>query len=163
MVSAAEQINSPTLAKANEDDHVAAPPSPQVAVAICLLRDKRILMGRRLVSIGNSKYSLPSGHLEFGENFEECAIREIKEETGLDIGKIEFLKVTNNLFMDQPKPAHYVVVFVRAVLTDPTQTPLNLEPEKCDGWDWYEWDNLPQPLFGPIKKMVMDGFNPFPQ
>lgn len=67
MVSAAEQINSPTLAKANEDDHVAAPPSPQVAVAICLLRDKRILMGRRLVSIGNSKYSLPSGHLEFGQ------------------------------------------------------------------------------------------------
>lgn len=86
----------------------------------------------------------------------------MKEETGLDIEKIEFLKVTNNLFLEQPTPAHYVVVFVRAVLADPKQTPLNLEPEKCDGWDWYEWDNLPHPLFGPIKTMVMDGFNPFP-
>ena len=59
MVSAAEQSNGSKL------DHTAAP-SPQVAVAICLLRGKWILMGRRLVSIGNSKYSLPSGHLEFG-------------------------------------------------------------------------------------------------
>lgn len=86
----------------------------------------------------------------------------MKEETGLDIEKIEFLKVTNNLFLEQPRPAHYVVVFVRAVLADPNQTPQNLEPEKCEGWDWYEWQNLPHPLFGPIKNMVVDGFNPFP-
>ncbi|XP_022968432.1 geranyl diphosphate phosphohydrolase-like [Cucurbita maxima] len=158
MMSEVQQING-TKTKTLV---VAPPPSPQVAVAICLLRGKSVLMGRRLVSIGNSKYSLPSGHLEFGETFEECAAREMKEETGLDIEKVEFLKVTNNLFLDQPTPAHYVVVFVRAVLAVPMQTPLNLEPDKCGGWDWYEWDSLPQPLFGPIKAMVMEGFNPFP-
>ena len=97
-----------------------------------------------------------------GESFEECAARELKEETGLDIDKIELLTVTNNLFSDEPKPSHYVIVFMRAVLRDPQQAPQNLEPSKCGGWGWYEWDDLPKPLFWPFEKMVQGGFNPFP-
>ncbi|KAK4596875.1 hypothetical protein RGQ29_014774 [Quercus rubra] len=97
-----------------------------------------------------------------GESFEECGSRELKEETGLDIAQLELLTVTNNLFLEEPKPAHYVTVFMRAVLEDPQQVPQNLEPHKCDGWDWYDWDNLPKPLFWPLEKMVQDGFDPFP-
>ncbi|KAL6011014.1 hypothetical protein ACLOJK_001458 [Asimina triloba] len=98
-----------------------------------------------------------------GESFEECAAREVKEETGLNVEKMEYLTVTNNVFLDQPKPAHYVTVFVRCVLADPDQEPENVEPEKCEGWDWYDWENLPQPLFSPLEKMIRSGFNPFAQ
>ncbi|RZB41051.1 Nudix hydrolase 1 [Glycine soja] len=42
------------------------------------------------------------------------------------------------------------------------QVPQNLEPTKCDGWDWYEWDHLSHPLFGPLEKMVKGAFDPFP-
>ena len=97
-----------------------------------------------------------------GESFEECAVREAKEETGLDIDKVELVTVTNNLFLEEPKPCHFVSIFMRACLRDPRQLPQNLEPNKCDGWDWYEWDNLPKPLFWPLEKMVNEGFNPFP-
>ncbi|KAF7804985.1 nudix hydrolase 1 [Senna tora] len=34
---------------------------------------------------------------------------------------------------------------VRATLVDLEQVPQNLEPDKCD---WYEWGNLPKPLLG---------------
>ncbi|PON87941.1 Dihydroneopterin triphosphate diphosphatase [Trema orientale] len=81
------------------------------------------------------------------ESFENCAAREVKEETGLDIDKIEFLTVTNNVFLEESKPSHYVIIFVRAFLRDSQQVPQNLEPDKCDDWDWYEWNNLPKPLF----------------
>ncbi|GAV73297.1 NUDIX domain-containing protein, partial [Cephalotus follicularis] len=135
---------------------------PRVAVVVFVLRGKSVLLGQRRSSIGHSTFALPGGHLEFGESFEECAARELKEETGLDIDKIELLTVTNNLFLEEPKPSHYVTIFLRAVLADHNQIPKNLEPNKCYGWDWYDWNNLPNPLFWPLEKMVTSGFNPFP-
>lgn len=113
--------------------------------------------------------SVHCGHTKFhsslvflGESFEECAAREVKEETGLDIGNIEYLTVTNNVLLKEVKPIHIVCIFMRAMVADPQQQPLNVEPEKCDGWDWYDWDDLPKPLFGPLENMVQSGFNPFP-
>lgn len=97
-----------------------------------------------------------------GESFEECAAREVKEETGLDIDKIEYLTVTNNVVSKVDKPLHIVAIFMRAFLADPCQVPQNLEPEKCEGWDWYDWKNLPRPLFGPLETMAQSDFNPFP-
>ncbi|KAK9934839.1 hypothetical protein M0R45_021968 [Rubus argutus] len=57
---------------------------------------------------------------------------------------------------------NYVVISMRAVLANPHEEPRNIEPDFCDGWGWYEWDNLPKPLFWPLEKAVQAGFNPFP-
>ncbi|MCI08355.1 nudix hydrolase 1-like [Trifolium medium] len=148
----------------NNGEQIASMPAPRVAVVVFLLKDRSILLGRRRSSVGDATFALPGGNLEFGESFEECAAREVKEETGLDLGqnKIEYLTVTNNVFLDQPKKCHYVTIFMRVVL-DPQdeQVVQNLEPEKCDGWDWFEWEKLPQPLFWPLEKMLKGGFDPF--
>ncbi|XP_042520881.1 nudix hydrolase 1 [Macadamia integrifolia] len=137
-------------------------PVPRVAVVVFVINGKSVLLGKRRATIGDSCFALPGGHLEFGESFEECAAREVKEETGIDIEKIEFLTVTNNVFLKEPKPSHYVTIFERAVLKDTQQLPQNMEPTKCHGWDWYDWNHLPEPLFGPLETMVKSGFNPFP-
>ncbi|KAJ8760618.1 hypothetical protein K2173_015285 [Erythroxylum novogranatense] len=137
-------------------------PVPHVGVGVVLLKDTSVLLGRRRSVIFDSTFCFPGGHLEFGESFDECAVRELNEETGLDIEKVQTLTVNNNVFYEQQKLCHYVVVFVRAVLSDPNQVPQNLEPEKCDGWDWYEWNNLPQPLSAPVEKFIKEGnFEPF--
>ncbi|KAK9091124.1 hypothetical protein Sjap_024301 [Stephania japonica] len=134
---------------------------PKVGVGVVVVKGETVLMGRRRSSIGASTFAVPGGHLEFGESFEECAAREVKEETGLDIEKIEFLTATNTVFSDEPRPAHYVTIFIRAVLANPQQEAQNLEPEKCDGWAWYSWNDLPKPLFRPLETLVESGFNPF--
>ncbi|KAL8152209.1 hypothetical protein V2J09_009969 [Rumex salicifolius] len=139
------------------------PPAPRVAVAVFLLKDgKEVLLGRRRSSIGASTFALPGGRLEFGESFEECAIREVKEETGLEIERIELLTVTDNIISDSAEPSHFVTILMRAVICEGEQIPMNMEPDKCDGWHWYAWDNLPTPLFRPLEKIVQSGFNPFP-
>ncbi|KAI4373306.1 hypothetical protein MLD38_011442 [Melastoma candidum] len=140
------------------------PPVPRVAVVVFLLKGNTVLLGRRRNSHGDSTYALPGGHLEFGESFEECAGREVEEETGMKIEGTELLTVTNNVFRDGEKPLHYVTVFMRARPEDEGEEPRNMEPGKCDGWGWYEWkeEGLPTPLFGPLERMVASGFNPFP-
>ncbi|KAG8382954.1 hypothetical protein BUALT_Bualt05G0133700 [Buddleja alternifolia] len=137
------------------------PPTPEVGVGVFLLKDNRVLLGRRRRTvIGSGTFAVPGGHLEFGESFEDCAIRELKEETGLDITGVELVTVTNNV-LSEPKPIHLISVLVRAVLADPNQTPVNVEPEKCDGWDWYDSKNLPKPLFGHLEAVMLSGLNIF--
>ncbi|KAL1807796.1 geranyl diphosphate phosphohydrolase [Daucus carota subsp. sativus] len=137
-------------------------PAPFVGIGVFVVKGKKVLMGRRLTSVGHNTFSVPGGHLEFGECFEECAAREVKEETGLDVEKIEFLEVRNSIILNEAKPAHIVSIFMRAALADADQVPENVEPEKCDGWEWYDWENLPRPLFGSLENYVQSGVKPFP-
>ncbi|KAJ0095926.1 hypothetical protein Patl1_16533 [Pistacia atlantica] len=143
---------------------------PRVGVAVFVLRGKTVLLGRRRSSIrrlylcssrrpSRVWFTLMADRIR--ESFEECAARELKEETGLDIQKTDFLTATNTIFKE-PKPAQYVTIFMRAMLDNPQQVPQTLEPDKCYGWDWYNWEDLPNPLFWPLEKMVQSGFNPFP-
>ncbi|KAK9105543.1 hypothetical protein Scep_022387 [Stephania cephalantha] len=106
---------------------------PRVAVVVFIAKGKTILLGRRRSSSGGcSAFALPgvtsSSVRPDRESFEECAVREVKEETGLDIEKTEYITVTNNLFLQKPKPSHYVTICVRAVLADEQQEPQNIEP-----------------------------------
>lgn len=45
-----------------------AVPIIKVAVVVCLLRGEKLLLGRRRSSLGDSTFSLPGGHLEFGNS-----------------------------------------------------------------------------------------------
>jgi 8-oxo-dGTP diphosphatase len=38
--------------------------------------------------------------------------------------------------------------------------PQVLEPDKCEAWGWFAWDDLPQPLFLPIRNLLRQGFRP---
>jgi mutator protein MutT len=62
-----------------------------------LIEDKKILIVKQEVT-ETRNWSLPGGKLEFGETIEQCLIREIKEETGLDISVKELLYVTDRFY-----------------------------------------------------------------
>lgn len=128
--------------------------SPQVGVGVLIIENGRVLLGKRKGSHGAGSWSAPGGHLEFGETVEACAIREVLEETNLQISNLRFGPFTNNVFEAEHK--HYVTVFVLADrATGVLQT---MEPDKCEGWAWFEWSNLPQPLFPPLASLCSQGF-----
>jgi len=56
---------------------------PSVGVGVIVVRAESLLLGKRKNSHGEGEWSFAGGHLEFGETVEECARRELEEETGL--------------------------------------------------------------------------------
>ncbi len=115
---------------------------PKVGVGLVVFKDGKVLMGKRKNIHGDGLYCGPGGHLEHLETIEECAKRETKEEAGIEIGNVRFLCLINLLTF---APKHYIDIAVAADWI--SGEPQNLEPEKRDGWAWYEIDNLPEPLW----------------
>lgn len=128
---------------------------PKVGVGIFIMKENKFLIGMRLNSHGNKTWSLPGGHLKFSETFEDCAKREVLEETGLEIENVEFLTATNDIFMEEKK--HYITIFVKA--EHKCGEPQVLEPDKCLVWKWVDWTNMPEPLFLPIENLKKMNFD----
>jgi 8-oxo-dGTP diphosphatase len=65
---------------------------PLVGIGVLIFNHKNeVLLGNRINSHGSQTWAPPGGHLELGESFEICSIRETKEETGLDIKDLSSL------------------------------------------------------------------------
>lgn len=124
-----------------------------VGVGVVIRRDGKVLLGKRRGSHGDATWGLPGGHLDPGESVEGCARRETAEETGLRITSTVNIGFTNDIFEAENK--HYVTLFVEAA--DPGGTPQLLEPDKCESWEWFSTDQLPQDLFIPFQSFVSQG------
>ncbi|MES2583827.1 MAG: NUDIX hydrolase [Pseudomonadota bacterium] len=129
---------------------------PVVGVGVIILRNNQILLGQRAGSHGAGTWALPGGHLEFGETVDQCAMREVLEETGLDLRAFKAAPYTNDFFVTEEK--HYVTLFV--IAESHAGEPRVLEPNKCLGWQWFNWSALPSPLFQPLQTLVDTGFLP---
>lgn len=114
---------------------------PRTGTAVFILNSKNeFVFGKRKGSHGQGTWALPGGHLELYETFEECARREILEETGLEIEDVKYLTATNSPRIDGNK--HYITVFMVGRPKDPEAQPQLLEPNKCEGWEWISWDTM---------------------
>jgi 8-oxo-dGTP diphosphatase len=65
------------------------PTRPFLAVSAVIFRDGRVLIVRRGRPPSPGVYTLPGGGVELGETLEAAVIREVREETGLDIEPVE--------------------------------------------------------------------------
>lgn len=130
---------------------------PRVGVGVIVKQDKRVLLGNRINSHGHNTWNFPGGHLEFNESPFDCARREVKEETGLNITNLEAGPWTNDLFTNENK--HYITIYIAS---DYFSGSLQVkEPHKCKQWAWFSWDRLPSPIFLPIQNLLKLQFNPF--
>ena len=123
---------------------------PLIAVAVILWKHDQLLLGKRINSQAENCWQFPGGHLEYGEDIAECAARELLEETGLSARHMRQAAFSNTLF--SPAQSHYVTLYVSAAY-DGGEAKV-LEPDKCECWDWFDYDHLPSPLFQPIENLL---------
>lgn len=129
---------------------------PRIGVGVIIIKNNKVLLGKRLNSHGDGTWAFPGGHLEFNETWEECARRETLEETGISIKDIRFAHATNDIFFTEEK--HYNTIFMLA--HHESGEVKIMEPEKCEKWEWFFWKELPSPLFTPILNLLEAGYSP---
>lgn len=128
---------------------------PKVGLAVIVVREQKILLGRRINAHGEGTWCFPGGHLEWNESWEECARRESMEEAGIELHNVRHVGATNDVMESDDK--HYITIFMQAECTG---EPKVCEPDKMLCWDWHAWEEMPHPRFVPIGNLIAQGFHP---
>lgn len=128
-----------------------------------LLKDNKILLGKRnedpakadSLLHGEGTWTLPGGKLDFKEDIQDCAYREVFEETRIRIkkDKLKIISITNDIVED----AHFVTLGF--LCEDFEGEPKIMEPDEITEWKWFNLNNLPSPLFFPSEKAIKNFIN----
>lgn len=94
----------------------------------------------------NGYYGLPSGKVENGENFIDCAIREANEETKVDLtrGNLQHILTVHRRAETDWVDAYFEIIGSDAV-------PVNNEPEIHSELEWFGVEELPDNVIPAVK------------
>ncbi len=127
----------------------------KVGVGVMILDGNKILLGHRSKTRKDTggiyepdTWTLPGGKQEYSETVYETIIREVKEETNLDIANPKVFSVSDDFQTDR----HFVTI---EMITNEFSGELKImEPEKEDEWRWFDLNELPNNIYSPSKKFI---------
>lgn len=98
----------------------------------------------------DGRYSIPSGFVDLGESLEECAVREVREETGIEIKNLQYVGSQN-----WPFPSSLMSGFV----AEYAGGELQIEIKEIDDARWFPIDRLPTlPSRRSIARWMIENF-----
>jgi 8-oxo-dGTP diphosphatase len=93
----------------------AALPRPQLCVGAVVVQDECLLMVRRGWGPAAGEWAVPGGRVEAGETLAEALVREVEEETGVQVVCDQLLGWVERIDADH----HFVILDFRAQALDP--------------------------------------------
>ncbi|MCE4607175.1 MAG: NUDIX hydrolase [Desulfurococcales archaeon] len=90
------------------------PNRPYIGVGALVVEEGRVLMVKRKYPPRKGYWSIPGGHVELGERVEDAAVRELREETGLEAEPLGIVNLDELIVYDKEGAVeyHYVLVDV---------------------------------------------------
>lgn len=129
---------------------------PRIGVGLYIIKDGKVLMGKRKGSFAAGEWCAPGGKVETGEDPEQTAVRETAEETGVQVKDLRFIGYTNDIH--EGEAGHWITLNFAA---DWAAGEVRVcEPDKCEEWVWASWDDLPEPRFLSLRNFIKKGYNP---
>ncbi len=119
-------------------------------VAVLIWRGDEVLLVKRAHSHGAGTWAPPGGHIEFDETFAECAVREVREEVGIEIGEPRFLCISRDVFAEAGRS--YVTIWVQAdYVSGEAKSKATRELSEIG---WFRWNELPEPRFLALRHLL---------
>ena len=115
---------------------------PGLGCGLAILREGKILLYRRLRAPEAGMWNIVGGKVDHMESALDSARREAEEESGLTIGAIDFLCISEQIIVEERQ--HWLSLIY--VTEDFTGEPRVMEPEKLPEFGWFALDALPKPL-----------------
>ena len=117
-----------------------------LAVNVAVIQDGKILLTKRE---DFETWVLPSGGVEDGESLAQAAIRETKEETGIDVELIRLVGVYSRL--GSWSPGHMILFAAK-----PVSGEIKCQEGETIAVEWFAFDRLPSPLSLGHKRRIQD-------
>lgn len=128
---------------------------PSIGVGVVVLRYGLILVGLRRTGVQPGTWGLPGGHIEFGETWEACAHREVREETGLALTDVRHVGTTQTFAPDGS--SHEITIFLEGRGEGELGNPA---PSETVRWAWHAWNALPAPRVRSLEALLGSGYTP---
>jgi 8-oxo-dGTP diphosphatase len=123
--------------------------NPSPAVAVVVVEDGRVLLCRRAPGTGHAGlWCLPSGHIEYNEDFLTAGLREVEEEAGLQIEITGLLSVMSN-FWDHGSSTLVAVLLARPLFGEPAA-----DGRETTDARWFIADQLPELAWGADEHII---------
>jgi 8-oxo-dGTP pyrophosphatase MutT (NUDIX family) len=121
---------------------------------LTLLRDNKILLLRRFnTGYEDGNYSMVAGHVDSGETFTQCIIREAEEEAGVLL-RPEDLKVVHVMHRNSLTDENNERVDVFFVAEKWEGEIVNCELHKCDDLSWFDLNDMPENVIPYIRQAI---------
>jgi ADP-ribose pyrophosphatase YjhB (NUDIX family) len=116
--------------------------NPSPAVSVLIIDHGRVLLGKRAEHPGKGLWAIPSGYIEYGNDFITAGILEAKEETGLEIEVQSILNVISSFYSPS---FEFLAVYMKARV-------VGGELKAGDDLDEVRW----YPLIGDFPEMAFE-------
>jgi len=130
------------------EEYGMAQQKPGVGVGVIIQQGGKLLLVRR-TNHGAGTWSTPGGYLDAGESPEACAIREVREETGVELGEATFLGISNDV---HPDGKHNITIWMSGAA--PSGEPTVAAEGELDAVEWFAWDALPEQRYHSFENFV---------
>ena len=115
---------------------------PGLGCGLAILRDERLLLYRRVKAPEAGHWNIVGGKIDHMERSDIAARREAEEESGLSVGAIDFLCLSEQVIPEDRQ--HWVsLIYVTRDITGEARV---VEPDKLPEFGWFALDELPSPL-----------------
>lgn len=107
-------------------------------LTLCLvIKDGRVLLGMKKRGFGAGRWNGFGGKVMEGERIEDAAVREMREESGVEVKNIKEVGVLEFIFPDKSQPIHEVHIYTSGEFEGAPSESEEMRPQ------WFAFDEVP--------------------